>query len=87
MSPEEGEVYLMSEGDDGEWVSPTPADTAVRDAVAESTDLDADDLDDLDEYVDLDDLRDLLAGDDGEITFEVEGHDVTITADGTIDVE
>lgn len=88
MSSEDGEVYIMSdEGDDEEWVSPTPADDAVRDAVVEATDLDADDLDDLQEYVARDDLRDLLNGDDGELSFEIEDHDVTISADGTIEVD
>ncbi|MHB9287205.1 HalOD1 output domain-containing protein [Halobacteriales archaeon Cl-PHB] len=86
MSSEEGEVYLMREGDDEEWVTPTPADTAVREAVAAATDLDADDLEELAEYVDADDIREVLAGDDGEVSFAVEAHDVTIGADGSIDV-
>lgn len=89
MSSEDDDVYIMSEGDQGEeWVSPTPVGTAVAEAVSETTDVEESDLDDLGSYVDIDDVRSLLAGEGGEtLTFDIEGHDVTIHADGEIDVE
>lgn len=89
MSPEDGDVYVMSEEDEGEeWVSPTPVGIAVRDALADATDLEADDLDALEAYADMDDLRELLeGGGDEAVSFEVEGHDVTVQPDGEIDVE
>lgn len=87
MSSEDGELYIMSEGDEEVWVSPTPAETAIQDAVAGETDLEVDDLDALEEYVDPETLRDLLEGDGGEVSFSVEDYDVTVTGDGTIEVE
>ena len=86
MSSEHSEVYILQEADD-EWVSPTPASTAVREAVAGETELDPDDIDDIEEYTDVDALQSLLEDDDGELTFAVEGHDVTVGSDGTITVQ
>jgi hypothetical protein len=87
MSSEDGEVYIMREGDEGEWVSPTPAREAIEAAVVESSDLDDGDLEGLDEYVDTEDLRGVLEGDDGELSFEIEDVTVTVDADGDIDVK
>lgn len=86
MSSEDGEVYIMSEAGDEEWVSPTPARTAIPDAVADATDLEDDDIDDIEEYVDLPALREVLDGGEDELTFTIEGHKVTVTDDGDIDV-
>jgi hypothetical protein len=86
MSSEDGDVYIMSPSGDEEWVSPTPAQTAITDALTDATDVSADDIADLETYVDRGDLRAVLDGDSDELTFEVEGHDVTVTAAGDIDV-
>jgi hypothetical protein len=49
------------------------------------TDLDEDDLDDLDSYVDCGDLRAVLEGDNSdEVTFTIENHKVTVDADGNV---
>lgn len=87
MSFEDGEVYIMTGVGDEEWVSPTPAQTAITDAITNATDLAKKDIDDIDTYVDLQDLRAVLDGVDGELTFTVEDHDVTITEAGEISVE
>lgn len=86
MSQEESEVYIMRDEDEAEWVSPTPAGRVVREAVADATDLDADDIDDLDAYVDLGELRGVLDGEDGSVTFDVEGHEVTVDSAGNVQV-
>lgn len=85
MGSEHGNVYLMQEADD-EWVSPTPASTAVREAVAGETDLDPADIDDIEAYVDPETLQSLLDDGGDDLTFVVEDHDVTVEADGTITV-
>lgn len=84
MSTENGEIYIMS-GDGDEWVTPTPARTAIVDAVIEATDLDAGDIDDIESYVDLTDLRNVLDRRE-QLTFSVEGHDVVVDETGNIDV-
>jgi hypothetical protein len=86
MSSEDGEMYIMSPSGDEDWVSPTPAGAAVAEAVSEATDVSAEEIDDIEAYVDPADLRAVLDGDDENVTFDVEGHDVTVTADGDIDV-
>ncbi len=76
-----------TEGSD-DWVSPEPADEVIADAVIEATDLDADDIDALDTYVASASLRAVVGeGTTESLTFAVEGHDVTITADGEISVD
>jgi hypothetical protein len=88
MGSETGGVYLMQDDEDGEWLSPTPADVAVTEALRERTDLDADAIDTLDSYVDLGDLRAVLGDDRSEpLSFPVEGHEVTIDADGEITID
>jgi hypothetical protein len=97
MGAKEGEVYILrpddeaSEDDEESWVSPQPADQAVLGAVADAADVDAEEFDDLDEYVDLADLAALFGrGDDEdgpeEVSFEVDDHDVTVHRSGEIDV-
>ena len=91
MSSNEGTVYLLrnraTEGSD-DWVSPEPASDVITDAVIEATDLSADDIDALDTYVDSESLRAVVAdGTTESLTFAVEGHDVTITADGEVSVD
>jgi hypothetical protein len=87
MSSENGEVYIMSPSGDEEWVTPTPARTAIAEAVTDATDLESEDVGDVEEHVDLPALRAVLDGDDDELTFTVEGHEVTVTGDGDIQVE
>lgn len=97
MGAEEGEVYILrpddeaAEDDEESWVSPQPAEDAVFGAVSEEVGTDADEFDDLESYVDLDELAALFGqGDDEdgpeEVTFEVEGHEVTVHRSGEIDV-
>ena len=90
MSSNEGTVYMLqnraTEGSD-DWVSPEPAEDVIADAVLEATDLDADDIDELDTYVNINSLRAVVGERTTEsLTFAVEGHDVTITADGEVSV-
>lgn len=87
MSSEEHGIYIMQDEDDNEWVSPTPARAAIVDEVTEATDLDSDELGDLDEYFEVDELDDVLNGDgDSPLEFTIEGYDVTIKPSGEIEV-
>lgn len=89
MSPNEGTPYVIrhsSDQGDDEWVSPEPADEVVIDAVVAAGDLEPDDVDDLSSYVDVSSLAAVLDGEDDEITFTVEGHEVLVTSDGSVDV-
>lgn len=86
MSSNDSEMYIMSPSGDEEWVSPTPAGAAVTEAVSKATGVNSEDVEDLETYVDPRDLRAVLDSDEAKLTFEVEGNDVTITADGDIDV-
>jgi hypothetical protein len=86
--PGDGDLYVFGESDDGEWVSPRPAEEVVIELVTEATDLSAGDIDDIDVYVDTDDLAAHLDGDPSEpLTFAVEGHGVAVDTDGTVDVD
>lgn len=87
MGSEDGELYVMQEGEDGEWVSPTPARSLIVEAITDETDLDASGVDDLGEYVDLDELRDVLEGDADAVSFEVEDVGVTVDEDGNVEIE
>lgn len=97
MGAEDGEVYILRpdeeapEDEEDSWVSPQPAGEAIVGAVAEAADADTDDFDDLEAYVDLDELADLFGqgeDEDGpeDVTFEMEGHEVTVHRSGEIDV-
>jgi hypothetical protein len=87
MSSEEHEVYIMQDEEEEEWVSPTPARAVILEAVTDQTDLDADDLDDLDTYVDCEDIREVLEGKGAEeLTFTIESHDITVDSDGDVSV-
>jgi hypothetical protein len=85
MNSEEQAVYLMQDTDE-EWVRPTPASVAIREAVTTETDLQESELATLEEYVDPEKLRRFLETDEECLTIDVEGHDVTIHSDGDIDV-
>jgi|AntRauTorcE11898_2_1112593.scaffolds.fasta_scaffold21919_2 hypothetical protein len=87
MSSEDGEVYIMTGEGDEEWVSPTPAQTAITDAVTDATNLAEEDIDDIETYVDLGELRRVLDGDDEELTFTLEDHEVTVTDAGDISID
>ena len=86
MNSEDAAVYIMSSSEDEEWVSPTPARTAITDAVTDATELSEDEIGDLETYVERATLRAVLDGEDEDVTFDVEGHNVTVTTDGDIDV-
>lgn len=86
MSSEDGEVYIMRETDEDEWLSPRPARAAIVDAVASATDLDRDDLDDVDAYLDLAALERAIEASE-PFQFSVEGHGVTVDPDGEISVD
>jgi hypothetical protein len=93
MGANDGEVYILrsDEGDTDDeeaWVSPQPASQVVLEAVADATDGDVDDFDDLDSYVELDQLA-AVFDDEGteEISFSVEDHEVTVEATGDVHVD
>lgn len=87
MSQEDREMYLLhDEGVDG-WLRPQPAREAIVDAVTGATDLTADDVGNLEDYVDESTLRELLDGDeDGPISFEVEGQEITVDSTGNVTI-
>jgi len=87
MKTETGTVYMIR-GSDDEWVSPEPAERVISETVADVTGLAASDIDRIEAYVDTERLRDVVGDGDGErVSFEVEGYEVTVTADGTVTVE
>lgn len=89
MSPNEGTPYMIrhaSDQGDDEWVSPEPADEVITDAVVAAGDVEPDDVDDLSSYVDVSELAAVLDGEDAEISFTVEDHDVLVTSDGSVEV-
>ena len=87
MSSENGEIYIMHDEDDAEWVRPTPARDAVVSVLTEVTDLEAEAVGELDTYLDPDDLQALVDGERSEpLTFTVESHEITIDGDGEIQV-
>lgn len=87
MSSEDGEVYIITDdGQGNEWETPTPVWTVITEAVTGETDLDSADLEGVEAYVDIEAVREVLDSDDDELTFHVEGHAVTLDADGNVDV-
>lgn len=92
MDSDDGRVYMIRGESDAadeadEWVSPEPAEDVITDAIADATDLAADDIGPLEEYVDAADLEALLnEGDRDELSFELEGYEVSVTSGGDIDV-
>ncbi|PSQ00619.1 hypothetical protein BRC92_12030 [Halobacteriales archaeon QS_4_69_31] len=90
--PADGDLYVLGPGGDGDgsekWVSPRPVDEVVVDVLTDETELSADEIDDLDAYVDRDDLAASLDGETevDTLRFEVEGHEVVVETDGTVDV-
>jgi hypothetical protein len=87
MGSDDGTVYMIRGETADEWVSPVPAEEVIVEAVVEVSDLDADEIDDLATYVDIDELAAVVNGGDESLTFEVEGHDVTVIGDGDVAVE
>ena len=86
MNSEHGTVYMIR-GQEDEWVSPEPADTVIAEALFDATDLTSDDLDHIGAYVEAAKLRAVVGdGDSDTITFDVEGNEVTVTADGDVTV-
>lgn len=88
MSFEKGTVYMIRDQRADDWVSPEPASEVIIDSVLEATDLSADDIASLDTYIDSESLREVVVeGTTESVTFTVEGHDVTITADNVVSVD
>jgi hypothetical protein len=90
--PVNDDLYVLApgEGDEGgdDWVSPRPIDDGVAAAVAAETDLDFDDVDDLEGYVDPEEVAAVVESDGDEtVTFTVEGHDVVVDASGHVRVD
>jgi hypothetical protein len=87
MSSEGDDVYVMrAQGEEADWISPTPVRTAIIEVLAEATDVTDDDVDGLDSYVALDDLRAVVDGPDDQLSFAVEGHEIRVDSDGDIEV-
>ena len=91
MSSTNQGVYIMREADAGDgdgWVAPEPADEVIIDELLRATDLAREDVDPLTDHVDFEALAAVLTSDDERETlaFTVGGHDVTVSADGDIDV-
>jgi hypothetical protein len=95
MGADEGDVYMLRPDedvtdDDETWVSPEPASEVILEEVAAAVDADPDDFEALDAYVDLEDLAELFAeetDEDESLTFELEGHEVTVSRNGDVDVD
>jgi len=94
MGAENGEVYILrpdegtdTDDDEGAWMTPQPASEVIIEEIVDEVEGDSSDFDSLDEYVDRGDLAAVFDGDEESITFEVEGHDVTVTETGEITVD
>jgi hypothetical protein len=88
MSFNEGTVYMIRDQQSDDWVSPKPASEVIIDSVLEATDLSADDIASLDTYIDSESLREVVVnGTEESVTFTIEGHDVTVTADSAVSVD
>lgn len=93
MRSDHRDVYILrGDGDGGAddasaWLVPEPADEVIVDELLGASDLSREDIDPLEEYVDFAALHALLSGDDtDDVSFDVEGWTVTVTADGTVSV-
>jgi hypothetical protein len=82
------ESVYITVTDEGGWEQPVPVGRAIVEAVTNVTDLAEEDLDDLSTYVDTHRIVRLLETDTTDpVSFEIEGHDVTLHADGGIHVQ
>lgn len=82
------ESVYITVTDEGGWEQPIPISRAIVKAVTNVTDLGEDDLDDLSTYVETHRIVRLLETDQTDpVSFEVEGHAVTLHADGGIHVD
>jgi len=86
MGSDEGTVYMIRGESDSEWVSPAPAGEVIVETLVTSSDVAAEDIDDLSTYVDIDELATVVNGDGDALTFTVEGHEITVTSDGNVTV-
>lgn len=96
MSAQEGDVYILrsdegseSTESEGGWVSPRPASEVILESVVEHVDKTRDEFEELKEYVDLDDLATLFTSNedaDDTLSFDIEGHEVTVHRSGEVDV-
>lgn len=87
MKTDDGTVYLIQGHEDDEWLSPKPAKAVITDALFDRTGLSSDDIDHIGAYVDPETLRAVVGeGEREAITFDIEGHEVTVTGDGDVTV-
>jgi len=87
MQSNEGTVYMIQGHDADGWVSPEPAAAVISEALFDATGLTSEDIDPIDTYVDAAQLRSVVGdGSSDTITFDVEGNEVTVTADGDVTV-
>lgn len=87
MSSQKGELYILQNDDTEEWVQPQPATAVIADAVCAQTPLSEGDLTSIRSYVDYDNLRSVLEDEsDKELTFTIEGYEVTVEQSGEITV-
>lgn len=75
-------------GDDEGWVAPEPAEEVIVEEILAATDLSREDIEPLTEHVDFEQLATLLSGEgtDEPTTFSVEGHEITVSADGDVTI-
>lgn len=89
MDSNDGTLYMIrheSAQADDEWITPEPAEEVIVDAILAAGDLEADDLDDLSEYVDFATLAAVLNGENDDASFTIADHEVVVTSDGAVDV-
>lgn len=93
MSRKDEAVYIIpGDGNAGEgkeaWITPEPAEEVIVEEVLTVTDLSRETVQPLSDHVEFAALEKTLSGERGEsLTFEVEGHTVTLTPDGTVTVD
>jgi hypothetical protein len=69
------------------WVTPEPAELVIVEEVLAATDLPRAAIEPLEEHVNFEALEMVLEGDDeGVLTFDVDGHEITVAHDGSVEV-
>lgn len=87
-----GDRYVIPDdpagNDDETWIQPRSIEEIIIDALLETDEYEADDLDPISEYVDYDELEAVLDGeaDSSTHSFVVEEHDVTVHDSGNVEV-
>ena len=86
MGSEDGDVYIMQEGEEGDWVNPTSARTLILETLEADGEVDPEDVE-LDDYVDWEELQAVLDGEADDLTVEIEDVTVTVDGDGNVEVD